>query len=66
MLGSFLGLIGLPVPVIQWVIAPFIGILGLFVSIIPLKMILGKDFGEFRLVLVAKNPVPGQPQILKF
>jgi ABC-type glycerol-3-phosphate transport system permease component len=31
------------------------GIIGLGVSIIPMKMILGKDFGEFRLALVPKS-----------
>jgi len=65
-LGALLGLIGLPLKVIQWVVAPLIGALGLFLSIIPLKMILGKDFGEFRLVLVAKNRPHDRSQTLKF
>ena len=30
-------------------------IVGLAISIIPIRMILGKDFGEFRLVLLAKD-----------
>lgn len=29
-------------------------ILGLAISIVPMKLILGKDYGEFRLVLVAR------------
>jgi len=34
-------------------------ILGLLVSIVPLKLVLGRDYGEFRLVLVGK---PGSPR----
>lgn len=30
--------------------------IGLAVSVIPVKMILNKDYGRFRLVLIAKNP----------
>ncbi len=37
---------------LQVIIMPIAVIIGLVVSIIPIKMILGKDFGEFRLVLV--------------
>jgi len=30
-------------------------IIGLLISIVPIKMILGKDFGEFRLVLLKEE-----------
>ena len=54
-LGSILGFLGVPIRTIQLIISPIGGILGLLISIIPMKMILGKDFGEFRLVLLKKE-----------
>lgn len=41
---------------IQFVVVLLSGGMGLALSVIPLKMILGKDFGAFRLVLLAKQP----------
>jgi hypothetical protein len=57
-IGGILGAMGVPVRVIQIVFAPFGFVIGLAISVVPLKMILGKDFGEFRLVLLAKQPQP--------
>jgi hypothetical protein len=34
---------------------PIGAIMGIAISVVPMKMILGKDFGQFRLVLVAKD-----------
>jgi hypothetical protein len=39
----------------QIIVAPIGAIIGLLSSIVPIKMILGKDFGEFRLVLLKKE-----------
>jgi hypothetical protein len=50
--GFILGMLGASKETIQVVIAPIGFIIGLGISIIPLKLILGKYFGEFRLVLV--------------
>jgi hypothetical protein len=54
--GFILGALGFSVRTIQIVVAPVGFVMGLAISIVPLKMILGKDFGEFRLVLLAKQP----------
>ncbi|PWW83169.1 MULTISPECIES: hypothetical protein [Prosthecochloris] len=40
------------VETLQLVITPISIAIGLVISLFPIKMILGKDFGEFRLVLV--------------
>ena len=53
-LGAILGAAEVPPQTINIVVAPIASILGLAISIFPMKMILGKDFGEFRLVLVKK------------
>jgi len=55
-LGFAMGTFGVPTKTIQMITAPIGAIIGLGVSIIPLRMILGKNFGEFRLILVASNP----------
>ena len=33
-------------------------VIGLGVSVVPIRMILGKDFGEFRLVLLSSERAP--------
>ena len=53
-IGSILGMFGVSTETIQFVVTPIGVVIGLLISIIPLKMILGKDFGEFRLVLLHK------------
>ena len=54
-LGFVLSLTGMPLQTIQMICAPIGLILGILVSIIPMKMILNKEFGNFRLVIV-ENP----------
>ena len=54
-LGVTLGALGVSVETIQIIVMPVGFIIGLAISIIPLKMILGKDFGEYRLVLISKE-----------
>ena len=54
-LGAIMGAMGVPVKTIQIVTLPIGFVLGLGISVVPLKMILGKDFGEFRLLLVPKH-----------
>ena len=60
-IGFIMGAMGFPILAIQLVTAPLGFIIGLAASVIPLKMILGKDFGEFRLVLLAKETQPANP-----
>ena len=54
LLGFILGAVGVPTQTIKLIVTPIGAILGLAISIFPMKMIMGKDFGEFRLVLVKK------------
>ncbi len=49
------GAMGFHPRVIMFVIAPIGFVIGLATSVVPMKMILGKDYGEFRLVLVAQH-----------
>lgn len=51
-LGFILGAMSVSVENIKLITAPIGGIIGLLISIIPMKMILGKNFGEFRLVMI--------------
>ena len=53
--GFVLGLIGMSMSVIQICSGIVGGCAGLAFSVIPFKYILGKDFGEFRLVLVESS-----------
>jgi len=55
-IGFIMGAMGFSVKVIQFVTMPIGFVIGLAISVVPMKMILGKDFGEFRLVLLAKQP----------
>ncbi len=54
-IGFVLGAAGVAPEIIQPVIVLVSFICGLAISIVPLKLILGKDFGEFRLVLLAQS-----------
>lgn len=54
-LGFIMGTLGISSQTIRFVVAPISGIIGLLISIVPMKMILGKNFGEFRLVLVSNE-----------
>jgi hypothetical protein len=51
-IGFFLGMLGVPLDVISTVGGVMGFVLGLGVSIVPMKMILGKNFGGFRLSLI--------------
>ena len=52
--GFIMKMLGASNETVQFVVTPIGGIIGLLISIVPIKMILGKDFGEFRLVLLQK------------
>ena len=54
-LSAFMGAMGMTASAIQAVVFMLGAVIGLGVSIVPMKLILGKDFGQYRLVLVAKS-----------
>jgi len=60
-IGFVMSAMGAPTKLIQ-IVTFLIGfIIGLAISVVPIRMILGKDFGEFRLVLLSKqNAQTGQ------
>jgi len=58
MIGFVMGTMGAEIETIQMVVAPISAVLGLLISIVPMKLILGKDFGEFRLVLIQNEQIP--------
>jgi hypothetical protein len=60
-IGFIMGALGFEIRTIQLVVAPLGGVIGLLISIVPMKLILGKDFGEFRLVLLAKDSAQSSP-----
>ncbi|MEZ0232084.1 MAG: hypothetical protein ACAH12_04540 [Methylophilaceae bacterium] len=53
-LGAIMGALHVPLETIKIIVTPIGVILGFAISIVPIKLILGKDFGEFRLVLIKK------------
>ncbi len=57
-LGMVLALVHVAPTMIRLIAMPVGFVIGLIISFFPLRMILGKDFGEFRLVLVAREPAP--------
>jgi hypothetical protein len=57
-LGFVLGALGVAPEVIRRLSFVIGLVLGIGVSIVPIRMILGKDFGEFRLVLLAARETP--------
>ena len=59
-IGFILAAFGASAKTIQLVVTPLSFILGMVISVIPLKMILGKNFGEFRVALVKNEPSPIQ------
>jgi hypothetical protein len=67
LLGFVLGMLwqaaGVPPEMGQKVSMLVGAVVGLAVSIIPIRLILGKDFGEFRLVLLANHPAPSESHI---
>ena len=55
-IGLVMGLLRAPREAILFVSLPIGLMIGTLSSIVPMKLILGKDFGEFRLLLVSKQP----------
>ena len=60
-IGFILGAMGVSTQTIQYITAPIGMIIGLLISIVPIKMILAKDYGEFRLVLLQTNLTEQSP-----
>jgi hypothetical protein len=54
-LGAVLGVAGVPIEALQIITMPIGFVGGIAVSIVPIKMVLGKSYGDFRLVLVENN-----------
>jgi xanthine/uracil permease len=54
-IGFMMTMLGASITEVQYVTAPLGALIGLALSVIPMKMILGKDFGEFRLALISKT-----------
>lgn len=54
-LGFILGMLGVGSETIKIICTPIGFIVGLLISIIPMKMILNKNYGEFRLVLLKNS-----------
>lgn len=54
-LGLILGMLGASTATIKSIVQPIGFLIGLGISIIPIKLILGKNFGEFRLVLISTS-----------
>jgi ABC-type sugar transport system permease subunit len=58
LIGLIMNLSGAPESIMR-PLSTIIGlVIGFSVSILPMKLILGKDFGTFRLVLLKKDGVP--------
>lgn len=55
-IGFILAIVGVSSQTIQFITTLIGMIIGLLISIVPVKMILAKDYGEFRLVLLQTNP----------
>ena len=55
-LGIFMAMLGFSLETTQLVGFILGAVIGLTISVVPIKLILGKDFGEFRLVLL-ENPL---------
>jgi hypothetical protein len=62
--GAVLGILGVPPRTIQEIMLPIGIAIGLLASIVPVKMVLGKDFGEFRVVLVRGRDWRAEEDIL--
>jgi len=70
-LGGILGLVvgilanavGMPREAGQRLTVVLSALVGIGVSIIPIRMILGKDFGEFRLVLLSNERAASERQV---
>jgi hypothetical protein len=54
--GFVLGVLGAPIPTIQVVCGLLGALLGLLISLVPVKLALGRDYGDFRLALMPRTP----------
>lgn len=52
--GFVMGMLGVSITAIQYTTGLLGILIGTALSVVPMKMILGKDFGDFRLVLMSK------------
>jgi hypothetical protein len=59
--GFILGMLGTSIPAIRIVCGALGAVLGLLISLFPVKLILGRDFGDFRLALVPREASPESP-----
>ena len=58
-IGFTMGALGASRDAINWTVIPVSGLIGLALSVIPMRLILGKSFGEFRLVLISTSSGEG-------
>lgn len=54
-MGILFAMLGLPKDTLKLIVKITGFVIGLLISIVPMKLILGKDFGDFRLVLLGAN-----------
>ena len=54
-IGVVTGILGISTETTKLMATVVGAVIGLAISIVPIKLILGKDFGEFRLVLVKND-----------
>ncbi len=62
MVGFILGAMGVPIEIIKLIVTPIGFIIGLALSIFPIKMVLNKNYGEFRLVLLQNETSKVDPE----
>lgn len=55
-IGFIMSMMGADRESIPIFVMPIGMLIGILISIVPIKLILGKDFGEFRLVLIQSAP----------
>ncbi len=60
-LGFVLSVAGVSEEVIMLIATPLGGLIGLAVSIVPVKLVLGRKYGDFRLVLISDQIEAGAP-----
>ena len=53
--GFILALLGVEQQIIQFVTGSLGFVIGFLLSVLPMRMILGKNFGDFRLVLISNT-----------
>ncbi len=53
--GFVLALLGVEQQIIQYITGSLGFVIGFLLSVLPMRMILGKNFGDFRLVLISNT-----------